>query len=244
MSDITLTATGLLWQAVGKPMHPDAVANERSCAVCGRPGSDLPSVSADEFFPDTFNDREILSSGTGRVCVACVAYYQRAGRGKTLRSSHLIVTASHVEEAKTDRMLALCVGHDVPDPPFAVTVALSYKKHLLPRARVALYRERFPVSLELEQGECQPESLGALVLWISRLRFVGFYSDDIETWRPPTHRLYPYLALWREATKAIGPLRGSFTFRLACRLVTAPPKSSEMDVNAKPKRRSRCPKKS
>lgn len=222
-----VTATGLLWEAVGRPIPDGAVEDQRSCAVCGRPGTgpdSLPSLDGDDFFPPTFNDREILSSGTGRVCAACVAYYVRAGTGNTLRSAHLVVTAGRVEKADTSRMLRLCLGEDVPAPPFAATVACSYKKHLLPRARVAHSLEAFPISFELEQGTCRTAEFRVIAGRVRALREAGFFGEDLETWRPPTRRLSPQLALWRRETEALALVRGSFPYRLALRLVGAPRK--------------------
>src|SRR3990167_4973165 len=115
---MTLTATSLLWEALGRPDYTGAASDPRSCAACGRPGGEMLSVDSDEYFPPTFNDREILSSGTGRLCVACVSYYERAKRGATLRSSHLIVSASKLERADTVRMFALCSGEGIPNEPF------------------------------------------------------------------------------------------------------------------------------
>ena len=233
-----LTATGLLWEALGKPAYVGAVPDPHPCAGCGRAGGEIPSVNSDDYLPVTFNDRDLLSAGTGRLCIACVSYYERAKRGVTLRSSHLIVSASNLERADTVRMFALCSGEGIPNEPFAAVVALSYKKHLLPRARVAVgSRTRFPVSLELESGVCEVGRFRDIASRVRRLRDAGLWAEDIERWAPVTHRLVPCLSLWVEESRALTPLRGSFLFRLALRLVTLPPKEKPCPKTS-PKRQS------
>lgn len=94
-----------------------------------------------------------------------------------LYQSHLFVSPDHHECPNRGRWreLLLCP----PDPPFLAVVAVSGKKQLIFKSRIAYSRDRFPVQMEDDLVTVMPTEFAVALEDFERLYLMGFSKDSI-----------------------------------------------------------------
>lgn len=218
--------THLLYDALSRPdmfSRSGLTPVSEKCELCG--SGSHPRVATNDALGDRFFDRWLFS-GTGAICAACMAYFERAGKGRTYRTTSLVVTPDRIEQAPAlthDRLRSVCDGTDTPRPPFFVTVTTTYKKHLVPQARIAFTDLLFPVRFEQQTVMVEPNRFRRIADRIECLRKEGFTVNEISTGRPSLRKVSTprLIALWRETEQEyeFGGSRRSGLFRLALFLV-------------------------
>ena len=191
----------------------------------------MPCQTLEAALPKTFNDNDLLRSGEG-VCVACVSYLRAAGRGKTLRSSHLVVCSKKIRQCSTgDIFNFLSEPSSLPDPPFFITVCESYKKHLTLRARVATNRDRFPVTLEQETQLFARDMFSDCAILVYDLLSAGWNRSGILSGKlnPARIKTREEMEATKKYVQRIRKYIGTFLFRLAVRVTPRPDKEEGND---------------
>lgn len=145
------------------------------CCLCGSPASQPYQL------PDSFTTRDILANPRGaHICAGCVLAMHEAGEAvypdgvryqftKSFRRmlSHVVTPTSVVMATKGHMEYLRNVCTNPPDPPFAISLAVSGQKHVLFRGRVCHSRDSIVVTLEGEAIHYRPAEL------IERLQLCG-----------------------------------------------------------------------
>ena len=239
-----MTATELLWSAVGRPDAPGTeIRPAGRCCLCGgtEASTGLPARKA---IRATFTNYDLLrGQGGTHVCSACLTAqsekWPMPGREKLqkLRNySHMVTPTSWETYSKTrkDRrrfVAALLADH--PDP-WGGVVAVSGQKHLLFRAPVnppGVGRLRFLV--EEEECACSREDLRAVLELVATLggtfsvRTSSHGPGEVETGQYRPDRIATFgPAEWAGLEEQLEPWRGTVLFSAALFLAT-PEKTDE-----------------
>jgi CRISPR type IV-associated protein Csf1 len=96
-----------------------------------------------------------------------------------------------------------------PQPPFEIVLAESGQKHLLPFARVALNRDKFPVLFEQDVLQVDRNRFIRLLAAYERLLALGFSKTEIDTGNWRTDRLSAVLSDWWELEEVVQGVRGT-----------------------------------
>jgi len=184
----------------GERYGPDAL-----CALCGGEthGVGWPRKLG---LPDTFTDIPFMQVPASQtLCQPCVAtarsegwaqyvaahperglraaFDQKEGKAQRawnwLYSSHLFIWPNQHE--CPDRARWREILQSPPEPPFLAIIAMSGKKQLIFKSRIAQHLTRFPVQLDDEQVLVDPLRFKVALADFDRLYLLGFSKDSILT---------------------------------------------------------------
>lgn len=203
----------------GPRFGPDAV-----CYLCGGATGGVGWHRKDALGASFTDIPQAAQLPSATVCQSCVATTQSAGwiqyvtaypeRGLSayfpqkedkaprgwnwLYSHHLFVAPNHHE--CPDRARWRTILANPPEPPFLAILAVSGKKQLIFKSRIAHSRERFPLQLEDETVLIEPARFAAALADFDRLYRLGFSKDSILTGDYHNKTLLDVgLSRWREA---------------------------------------------
>lgn len=158
---------------------PDHRPGAYRCYYCGAECAEEHLTKT--YVKDTFTNRDIVKfPGSPYVCVGCVqsmgagddrmvmidgtVKIRENARGMQPRMYSWVLTESgKVAATKAHVSLLREAVLDPPDPPFSIILSDSGQKQLIFRAPVAMDQHRFPVLLEDEVIEVDPEELEARI---------------------------------------------------------------------------------
>lgn len=164
----------LLAVASGRPC-----SGPHRCVFCAAPASEPYTL------PDSFTTRDTLRCpGSGYICSGCVLALEEVGTAtyhdgeryewtKAYRRmcSHVITADPRrvvmATKAHGDYLRGVCLSP--PDPPFAVSLAVSGQKHVLYRGVVCWSRSDAAVTLEGERVDYRPDELADRLALCGRL---------------------------------------------------------------------------
>lgn len=231
------SATHLAWDAAGRPDsgRPTTATPDAHCLVCGAAATQ--SASAKDALGANFDLLTATRPDSTRVCPACA--WALAGKPpKTLRMWSIVTTGETLlppspagAPADGDR-LHLCnrrdmsaVIHALTSPPerdsWAVAVAVSGQKHLLPYTPVNYGGGAWLVRYESATVRCTPTLFARLVGAAADLRRTGHHPDRIRGGDPSIPALTgDGLTAWRRHAALIRPHAGSQILDLALYLTT------------------------
>lgn len=178
--------------------HPVLDIPDSLCWLCGIPTRGKGGMVRDHI-ADTFTDTCIKASYSDHLCGDCVWMFRTgAARGAWIRVyGHLATETSLHHPTRAGWREALL---NPPEPPFFACIAVSGKKWLVFKARVALSRERFPVLFEESLLIITPGGFRALLEPVEELIALGFTREEIRTGLYSQHRI---LAAGRERWVAL-----------------------------------------
>lgn len=179
------------------------------CWLCGGETGGLGIPAAGLIRP-TFTNRDSARRPESRsLCAGCAFCLSHP----SLRSRSILAHArglAHPSRAEAREALLL-----PPEPPFVFCVAVSGKKHLHFRARVAWSRDRYPVQFEDLAVEVDREVLACILSDVDLL-LRAFGKEEVRTGRyrgqPPKGADLKALAV---AEERLSRFRGSRLFKLA-----------------------------
>lgn len=231
-----LTAARLAWQACGSP--PDTKATGTGvCLVCG--AGQVPVMPASSGIGKSFDLVAAARLDSRSVCEPCA--WALAGKPpNTLRMWSIAVTGStplpvtHPDSPPGftgDGRLHLANRRDLstlidvltspPDDVWAVSVAVSGQKHLLPYTPVNHGPGPFRVRVETAEVATDPLEVAALIGACARLRAAGHSTGSIHACAPSVAALTATgLPAWREWAPLIAPHANSPLLGLALHLTT------------------------
>jgi len=231
-----LTAVRMAWDAAGGPSHPKAIAADAGCVVCGV--THHRHLRARDALGKNFDILTAARPDLSTVCEPCA--WALAGKPpQTLRMWSILTTAATILPTgapsapyPSDGRLHLCNRKDqsaiiaaLTDPPddvWAVTIAVSGQKHLLPYTPVnapgaALVLAR----IEGCVVDATPTEYGALIGACAALRLAGHNPDSIHAVTPTVPALTrDGLTAWRRWSPTVAPHANSPLLQLALHMTT------------------------
>lgn len=110
-----------------------------------------------------------------------------------------------------------------PKPPFAIAVATSGQKHVLPFTLTADSRDYFPVQFETSEVWVDRSVFAELLGKIEGLLAAGWSKDEVRSWQQQrTDRSVEAIALWFAHGTELGAIAPSPLFQLACHVAQRP----------------------
>lgn len=231
------SATHLAWDAAGRPDsgRPTTASPDAYCLVCGTPAEQ--SASAKDALGANFDLLTATRPDSTRVCPACA--WALAGKPPaTLRMWSIVTTGgtplppSPATAPASGSSLHLCNRRDMSavvtaltsppaDDAWAVAVAVSGQKHLLPYTPVNHGGGPWLARFEAATVRCDPALFAGLVGAAADLRRTGHHPDRIREADPSIPALTgDGLTAWRRHAPLIRPHAGSQILDLALYLTT------------------------
>lgn len=103
---------------------------------------------------------------------------------------------------------------DPPEPPFTLAIAVSGQKHILPWAREAHSRDRFPVEFELSTIYIDLKEFEQLIINYEALLNLEFSKAEIDSGEYRSDRAIMCFDLWLGLEELIRIYRGSLLLQL------------------------------
>jgi hypothetical protein len=107
-----------------------------------------------------------------------------------------------------------------PEPPFTIAIAESGQKHILPWAREARSRDRFPVQFELDSLWVQRSQFLDLLQAFEELMGMGFSKTEIVSGEYRPDRLMPVLSSYQQWEDIVQAWRGTRLMDLVAYVAT------------------------
>lgn len=218
-----LSVSRLVYRASTGSAYPQG---ETRCHICGLPTSEGKPV--EEVIKHGFTAIDVLrATGSAIVCPACVYTKEQSA----IRTQHYVVTSHTWRHLKREE-LAGVILHP-PDPPFAIVIQQSHKKHTWLQARVNGNREQFWVSLEETPILLVPDKFRAIFIAVESLYHNGFSKDEIRSGTYQHKRIERIgLDRWMTLEAVLRSHRGALLMELALIVVNKPEDSKEVHANA------------
>lgn len=230
------TAPHMAWEAAGRPTREDTKDTPGSCLVCAT-STDI-SVPAKKALGANFDYLTGRAQGSTIVCVPCT--WALAGKPPaTFRMWSIAVTASTTIPPSqdgapypSDGRLHLCNRKDMtairqimtrpPNDHWAVCIAVSGQKHLLPYAPVNTPGSpQWIVRFEAMDLSWTPGGFSACLAAVAELRVHGHHPDAIAAGQPSIPALKgDGLTAWRKHEPLIRSYSGSPHIDLALLFTT------------------------
>lgn len=208
----------LIYQAATGQTVP---AGPDRCHICGLPTDG--GIPVAEVIKEGFTALDVLRDPSSPiVCPACA--WTKAQRES--RTKHYVVT-EHEWRFLTRDEIGQAVLHP-PEPPFALVVQESYKKHTWLQAQVNYSTDRFYVSLEETPILVDRIEFARLLEAAQQLYNLGFGKEEIRTGHYFLPRLEKVgLETWAPLEEQVKPHRGSMHLELAITCLVKPAKKED-----------------
>lgn len=179
------------------------------CHICGFPTDTGTPVR--DIIKDGFTAIDVLQgTQSDIVCPACVYTKEQP----SVRTQHYVVTPHSWRYLKREEIGSVLL--EPPEPPFAIVIQVSHKKHTWLQAKVNGSRERFWVSLEESPVLLDRRQFIQAYSTVENLYQMGFSKEEIRSGRYAYNRIERVgLTQWSDMEKSVKPLRGSMLLELA-----------------------------
>lgn len=235
VAGVNPSLTTRLWADAGAPPNPSATNHPAACALCGTNAS--RTTPASKALGSGWSDYTALRRpDSDRICEAC-QWIMTGIPPHTWRMWSVLYTADHEAAASderaphhgphsllTNRANPRPIADALLNPPtgtWAVTIATSGQKHIIPMAGLNNSQERWQVRFEATTITATPTQLADLLTPLAHLRAAGFTADEIQTGRISSQRLtVDAIATWRNHYQHVRPHRTAPLTDLALWLLT------------------------
>jgi len=150
-----MKTTDFIWNAAGQKRIEKLTKYlwiDRQCCFCGekrigdKGNRDTVMYAKNDVFGDSFANWGLLKAPYSEwICGACAFCLTRE-----IRLSSFVATESQLIKFKKGEIEYYIFNP--PDPPFAMAITYSYKKHLAIRARISMSKENYHI--RIEEKEC------------------------------------------------------------------------------------------
>jgi len=188
------TATSITAAALG---HLDGSGEEQHCGFCGRVA---PAQKAWKALKNTFTNGDELHSEF--ICDACVFCLN----DKRTRSSFVATRGEFRRLLRSEIWPTLL---EPPEPPFALYLTVSGKKHGLFRQRLATSRDSYQVVAEELVGHFDRRSSARWMRHLIDLTHAGVRRATLETGKYGSGDYIAAMDMIRDLEPALKPVRGS-----------------------------------